>query len=139
MVFVILDRRNILIGLGILAVVFSLGVIIGHFSNARSEEYGKLSRQAKQLDKIMTDQFANEKDMVEEALENVDTENLRNYLETLTKEPHIAGHKRDNELINYIRQNWIDNGLDRVELAEYDLYLSWPNQESQSFLEKIIY
>ena len=119
MVFVILDRRNILIGLGILAVVFSLGVIIGHFGNARSETNGKLSRQAKQLDKIMIDQFANEKEMVEEALENVDTKNLRNYLKTLTKSPHIAGHQRDNELINYIRQNWIDNGLDRVELAEF--------------------
>ena len=91
-------------------------------------------RQAKQLDisgmfeKIMSDQFSNEKDLVEEALENVDSNYLRESLKILAKEPHIAGHRRDNELIDYIRQTWVDNGLDRVEIAEYDLYLSWPNK-----------
>ena len=34
---VFLDRRNIIIGSVILAVVFSLGVIIGHYGNAHSE------------------------------------------------------------------------------------------------------
>ena len=95
-------------------------------------------RQGKQLEsvlfanglfeKLMSDQFSKEKDLVEEALESVDTNYLRESLKTLTKEPHIAGHRRDNELIDYIRQTWIDNGLDRVEIAEYDLYLSWPNK-----------
>ena len=95
-------------------------------------------RQGKQLnsvlfanglfEKLMSDQFSIEKDLVEEALENVDPNYLRESLKTLTKEPHIAGHRRDNELIDYIRQTWIDNGLDRVEIAEYDLYLSWPNK-----------
>ena len=80
------------------------------------------------FEKLMSDQFSNEKDLVEEALENVDPNYLRESLKTLTKEPHIAGHRRDNELIDYIRQTWIDNGLDRVEIAEYDLYLSWPNK-----------
>ena len=41
---VFLDRRNIIIGSVILAVVFSLGVIIGHYGNARSE-YPMSSRQ----------------------------------------------------------------------------------------------
>ena len=68
------------------------------------------------------------RDLIKEALENVNSDNLRAYLKELTKEPHIAGHPRDNELIEYIRKTWTDMGLDRVELTEYDFYLSWPNQ-----------
>ena len=41
--------------------------------------------------------------MIREALDNVNTDYLRNYHETLTKEPHIAGMKRDIELTNYIK------------------------------------
>ena len=76
----------------------------------------------------MVDQFLSEKELIKETLENVDTNNLRSYLKELTKEPHIAGHRRDNQLIDYIQKAWTDMGLDRVELAEYDFYLSWPNQ-----------
>ena len=76
----------------------------------------------------MADQFLSEKELIKETLENVDTNILRSYLKELTKEPHIAGHRRDNQLIDYIQKAWTDMGLDRVELAEYDFYLSWPNQ-----------
>ena len=76
----------------------------------------------------MADQFSSEKELIKETLENVGTNNLRSYLKELTKEPHIAGHRRDNQLIDYIQKAWTDMGLDRVELAEYDFYLSWPNQ-----------
>jgi hypothetical protein len=41
--------------------------------------------------------------MISEAMENVNTDFLRNYHETLTKEPHIAGMERDEELTNYIK------------------------------------
>ena len=76
----------------------------------------------------MADQFSSEKELIKETLENVNTNNLRSYLKELTKEPHIAGQRRDNQLIDYIQKAWTDMGLDRVELAEYDFYLSWPNQ-----------
>ena len=39
----------------------------------------------------------------------------------------------DNELIEYIQKTWTDIGLDRVELTEYDFYLSWPNQVLKEF------
>ena len=46
----------------------------------------------------------------------------------LTKEPHIAGQRRDNELTKLIQKAWMDMSFDHVELAEFDFYLSWPNQ-----------
>ena len=61
---------------------------------------------------------------------------MRLYLKELTRGPHIAGHRRDNELIEYIQKTWTDIGLDRVELTEYDFYLSWPNQVLKEFFLK---
>ena len=126
MAFFILDKRNIIIGFLTLAVVFSLGVIIGHYG--RKMPKPDISKADALVNAIMSDQFSNEKELIKEALDNVDSNNLRSYLKELTREPHIAGHRRDNELIEYIRKTWTDMGLDRVELTEYDFYLSWPNQ-----------
>ena len=127
MAFLFLDRRNVAIGSVFLVIIFSLGVIIGYYS----KEEPSISRDGRKnefLNTIVTDQFLKEKDLINQALESVDSNKLRSYLKELTKEPHIAGHQRDNELIEYIRKTWTDIGLDRVELAEYDFYLSWPNQ-----------
>jgi hypothetical protein len=126
MAFLFLDKKNIIFGAIVLAIMFSLGVIIGYFGKDNSAGSG--SNAEALVNKIMGDQFKDEQDLVKQALEDVNTDNLRSYLKTLTKEPHIAGLKRDNELIQWIRQSWLDMGLDRVELAEYDFYLSWPNQ-----------
>ena len=125
-------KRNIIIGSVILAIVFSLGVIIGHFG--RKIPKPEKTKAEALVNTLMSDQFSNEKDLIKEALENVDSNNLRLYLKELTRGPHIAGHRRDNELIEYIQKTWTDIGLDRVELTEYDFYLSWPNQVLKDFL-----
>ena len=80
------------------------------------------------LNFLTKDQFAEEKDMIAEILEEVDSDHIRSYLKELTSEPHIAGHRRDDELTQWIKKSWEDNGLDYVELATYDFYLSWPNK-----------
>ena len=53
---------------------------------------------------------------------------MRAYHEFLTKEPHIAALKRDQRLVEWMVEEWKSSGLDSVELATYDMYLSWPNQ-----------
>ena len=126
MAFLFLDKRNIIIGSVILAIVFSLGVIIGHFR--RKIPTAENAKAEALINSLMGDQFSSEKELIKEALENVNSDNLRSYLKELTKGPHIAGHRRDNELIDYIRRSWTNMGLDRVELTEYDFYLSWPNE-----------
>ena len=44
------------------------------------------------------------------------------------KEPHIAALGRDQRLVEWMVGEWRAAGLDSVELATYDMYLSWPNQ-----------
>ena len=53
---------------------------------------------------------------------------MRAYHEHLTKEPHIAALARDLRLVEWMVEEGNSAGLDTVELATYDMYLSWPNQ-----------
>ena len=109
--------------------IIELSIIIGYYGNDSSAQPQETSSLVEHL---MADQFLSEQKLIEDTLEAVDSISLRNYLKELTKEPHIAGHRRDNELIDYIYRAWTDMGLDNVELAEYDFYLSWPNAVSSA-------
>ncbi|XP_031569805.1 N-acetylated-alpha-linked acidic dipeptidase 2-like [Actinia tenebrosa] len=50
----------------------------------------------------------------------------------LTKFPHIAGSKRNNELAREIARRWEHYGFDKVELARYDILLSLPDPNNPS-------
>ena len=67
-------------------------------------------------------------DMLKIAMEDIDPNRIREYLKELTKEPHVAGLRRDIELTHWIKETWENDGLDHVNLYEYNFYLSWPNQ-----------
>ena len=131
MAFLFLERRIVTIGSVLLAVIFSLGVIIGYYSH-QEPPLSHDGRANEFLNTILTDQFLNEKDLINKALESVDSNKLRSYLKELTRKPRIAGHRRDNKLIEFIQKTWTDIELDCVELAEYDSDFSWPNQVSKS-------
>ena len=127
MAFVFLDKKNLVIGAVVLGVIFSLGVIIGYYGGKGSVP-AEMAQAEALMNSLTHDQFAEEKEFIEEVLENVDSDSIRSYLKELTKEPHIAGQERDEELTQWIKKAWEDMGLDHVELATYDFYLSWPNK-----------
>jgi N-acetylated-alpha-linked acidic dipeptidase len=47
-----------------------------------------------------------------------------------TAEPHVAGSKRNNELADYIRDEWKKQGLEDVVIRQYDVYGSNPKSTS---------
>ena len=47
-----------------------------------------------------------------------------------TQEPHVAGSKRNNELAEYIRDEWKKQGLEDVIIRRYDVYGSNPKSAS---------
>src|SRR5215831_8001214 len=47
-----------------------------------------------------------------------------------TQEPHVAGSKRNNELAEYIRDEWKKQGLEDVVIRRYDVYSSNPKSAS---------
>ncbi len=135
MTVVYLDRKLIAISTCVVAVVFAIGVVIGNLSNSGgvSEASGAsstLDSPARPLrtGRLVNDGFHAEQETIQRVLDEVDTTRLRSYLKFLTDRPHIAAQERDVELTNWIRDEWNKEGLDRVDLATYTFYLSWPNQ-----------
>jgi N-acetylated-alpha-linked acidic dipeptidase len=47
-----------------------------------------------------------------------------------TQEPHVAGSKRNNELAEYIRDEWTKQGLEDVIIRRYDVYGTNPKSAS---------
>jgi N-acetylated-alpha-linked acidic dipeptidase len=47
-----------------------------------------------------------------------------------TQEPHVAGSKRNNELAEYIRDEWVKQGLEDVIIRRYDVYGTNPKSAS---------
>jgi len=47
-----------------------------------------------------------------------------------TQEPHVAGSKRNNELAEYIRDEWKKQGLEDVVIRRYDVYGTNPKSAS---------
>ena len=47
-----------------------------------------------------------------------------------TQEPHVAGSKRNNELAEYIRNEWKKQGLEDVVIRRYDVYGTNPKNAS---------
>jgi len=54
----------------------------------------------------------------------------RRQLRIFTQEPHTAGSKRNNELAEYIRDQWIKQGLEDVIIRRYDVYGTNPKSAS---------
>ncbi len=47
-----------------------------------------------------------------------------------TQEPHIAGSPRNNQLADYIRDEWQKQGLEDVVIRRYDVYATFPKSTS---------
>jgi N-acetylated-alpha-linked acidic dipeptidase len=47
-----------------------------------------------------------------------------------TQEPHVAGSKRNNELAEYIRDEWTKQGLEDIIIRRYDVYGTNPKSAS---------
>jgi hypothetical protein len=50
----------------------------------------------------------------------------------LSKFPHVAGSKRNNELGREIARRWTKYGFDKVEMPSYDILLSLPDENNPS-------
>jgi N-acetylated-alpha-linked acidic dipeptidase len=68
---------------------------------------------------------------VEEKLKSIPTpDEERRQHRILTQEPHVAGSKRNNELAEYIRDEWKKQGLEDVIIRGYDVYGTNPKSAS---------
>jgi len=62
------------------------------------------------------------------SIPNADEE--RRHHRIFTQEPHVAGSKRNNDLANYIADEWKKQGLEDVVIRRYDVYGTNPKSAS---------
>ncbi len=51
-----------------------------------------------------------------------------------TRLPHLAGSQQNLDLAKQIRAEWMEFGLDSVELVPYDVLLSYPNKTNPNYI-----
>jgi N-acetylated-alpha-linked acidic dipeptidase len=56
-----------------------------------------------------------------------------------TAEPHLAGSKRNNDLADYVANQWRKQGLEDVIIREYDVYATMPKSSSLELVAPIQY
>jgi len=68
---------------------------------------------------------------IEEKFKSIPTpDQERRQHRIFTAEPHVAGSKRNNELAEYIRDEWTKQGLEDVVIRRYDVYGTNPKSAS---------
>ncbi|HYM75860.1 MAG TPA: M28 family metallopeptidase [Candidatus Dormibacteraeota bacterium] len=78
-----------------------------------------------------TPAHATRESQLEEKLKSIPTpDEERRQHRVFTQEPHVAGSKRNNELADYIADEWKKQGLEDVVIHRYDVYSSNPKSTS---------
>uniref|UniRef100_A0A6I8S4C2 Glutamate carboxypeptidase 2 n=1 Tax=Xenopus tropicalis TaxID=8364 RepID=A0A6I8S4C2_XENTR len=113
-----LSSRNLLtLALG--AVIFLLfGFIIGWFAKPNTSALPVQTHQS------MRNVFWDE----------MKAENIKQYLHNFSQVPHLAGTQENFRLAQQIQAQWKEYGLDKVELAHYDILLSYPNESNPNYI-----
>jgi len=57
----------------------------------------------------------------------VNRTNIREFLQELAREPHVAGQARDEWLAQWVADQWTEAGLDSVRLESYSVLLDYPD------------
>ncbi|XP_011284839.1 putative N-acetylated-alpha-linked acidic dipeptidase isoform X3 [Felis catus] len=70
-------------------------------------------------------------------LDELKAENIKRFLYNFTRMPHLAGTEQNFQLAKQIESQWKEFGLDSVELAHYDVLLSYPNKTHPNYISII--
>ncbi|KAM7179083.1 N-acetylated-alpha-linked acidic dipeptidase 2-like isoform 1-T1 [Macrochelys suwanniensis] len=64
-------------------------------------------------------------------------ENIKQFLRSFTKFPHLAGTEQNLHLAKQVQAQWKEFGLDSAELVHYDVLLSYPNETQPNYVSII--
>uniref|UniRef100_A0A665U7Q6 Glutamate carboxypeptidase 2 n=1 Tax=Echeneis naucrates TaxID=173247 RepID=A0A665U7Q6_ECHNA len=103
----------------LLATLFFLGFIIGWFAKQTHENTASNGVSSKYL---------------REFLDEMQPNQIREYLRKFTRLPHLAGTEQNLKYAEEIKKDWQDFGLDSVEMAPYDVLLSYPNTSQPNYI-----
>uniref|UniRef100_A0A8C9VRE3 Glutamate carboxypeptidase 2 n=1 Tax=Scleropages formosus TaxID=113540 RepID=A0A8C9VRE3_SCLFO len=75
--------------------------------------------------------------VLQEFLDEMQAENIRQHLRKFTRLPHLAGTEQNLRLAERIRDEWLRYGLDSAEIVHYDVLLSYPNETKPNYISVV--
>ncbi|XP_070565287.1 N-acetylated-alpha-linked acidic dipeptidase 2-like [Ptychodera flava] len=107
----------LLVGVASVFVGFVIGILIGALAIDNSEpENVAVTAALRDGDPSITDKLINE----------IDGKNIKEFLRYFTSDPHLAGTPMDLVQAEYVRDKWLEQGLDHADVVPYDVLLSYP-------------
>uniref|UniRef100_H2YB01 glutamate carboxypeptidase II n=1 Tax=Ciona savignyi TaxID=51511 RepID=H2YB01_CIOSA len=68
-------------------------------------------------------------------MDEMKADNIMNNLNTLTSRPHIAGREQEEiVLVDWIKQQWTEAGIDSIVVHPYEVLLSYPKQNDSNYV-----
>ncbi|KAM9033236.1 N-acetylated-alpha-linked acidic dipeptidase 2 [Sarcophilus harrisii] len=107
------------VGLTALLMFFVSGFMVGWFIKSVNEVTTPVTTYQNERWKLISEMKA---------------ENIRQFLRSFTKLPHLAGTKQNFLLAKQIQSQWKKFGLDSAELIYYDVLLSYPNVTNPNYI-----
>uniref|UniRef100_F7DY16 N-acetylated alpha-linked acidic dipeptidase 2 n=1 Tax=Callithrix jacchus TaxID=9483 RepID=F7DY16_CALJA len=72
-----------------------------------------------------------------ELVSEMKAENIKSFLRSFTKLPHLAGTEENFLLAKKIQTQWKKFGLDSAKLVHYDVLLSYPNETNANYISTV--
>lgn len=67
-------------------------------------------------------------------VQEVNPENIRNYLRYLTTRPHLGGTEAEKQTALWVGDTWESQGMDEVHLVPYEVLLSYPEKDTPNLV-----
>ncbi|KAE8295427.1 Glutamate carboxypeptidase 2 [Larimichthys crocea] len=103
----------------IVTALFFLGFIIGWFAKPTHQNTANNNDSKKYLREFLDEMQANQ---------------IREHLRKFTRLPHLAGTEQNLRYAEQIKTEWLEFGLDSVEMVPYDVLLSYPNKTQPNYI-----
>ncbi|XP_021351946.1 glutamate carboxypeptidase 2-like [Mizuhopecten yessoensis] len=131
-------RRNLLISaLVCLVLGMAIGLLIGRFGTC--PEQPELDVKDGVFLPGISEKIIQDGDptISDEIINNIKSDNIRDYLRTLSEFPHLAGTDADYRQAKELHDFWKHEGLDEAYLTPYDVLLSYPNVTDDDMMNRI--
>ena len=115
-------KKNVLLAVGAVVTIFTVGLLTGHFGIKSGDGGGGGEGETIRSDEVER--------RIQDAVREVDSQSIRSYLQELSASPHLAAGPRDRQLAHWIKETWLGFGLDSVSLQSYNFLLSYPDPEN---------
>ncbi|KAF6019350.1 hypothetical protein EB796_022317 [Bugula neritina] len=126
-----------ILGVTVFALSLTIGVLAGYFGR-RVPETANSSPDGVVLTGVTAKIISDADPRISKLLLNeISAENIRQNLKDYASHPHLAGTPADLQQAEHLKQTWLEQGLDRVDILGYDVLLSYPKDGDPNIISLV--